>query len=202
MSRGNSAIPQHYNPYRIKSPLRRTNPNKGWDEDPGWQEISWEEALSTVGDRMKKIRQEDPRKFVYNQGFSRTGIFISDTGYVKAFGSPNAFRSNGPLCALHFAPSSTIGTFLGPNFDWAYTKYCLNIGRNMGPSTGVSGGGSRGDGGIGVRYFMYAMDHGMKLVSVDPRCQPEASRANARWVPVLPGTELAFVLAITHALLA
>lgn len=135
--------------------------------------------MSIVGERMKKVRQEDPRKFVYNQGFSRTGIFIGDTSYVKAFGSPNAFRSNGPLCALHFAPSSTIGTFLGPNFDWTHTKYCLNIGRNMGPSTGVAGGGSRGDGGIGVRYFMYAMDNGMKLVSVDPRCQPEASRPNA-----------------------
>jgi anaerobic selenocysteine-containing dehydrogenase len=200
-ARGNSAIPQHYNPYRMKSPLRRTNPIKGFDVDPGWEEISWEEALTIVAGRLKKIRGEDPRKFAYNQGFSRTGIFIGDTDYMRAFGSPNDFRSNGPLCALHFAPASTIGTFLGPNFDFAHTNYCLNIGRNMGPSTGVSGGGSRGDGGIGVRYFMYAMDRGMKLVCVDPRCAPEASHPNGSWIPILPGTELALVLAITHVLM-
>ena len=30
-----------YNPSRILTPMRRTNPRKGRDEDPGWAPISW-----------------------------------------------------------------------------------------------------------------------------------------------------------------
>lgn len=200
-ARGNAAIAQHYNPYRVKAPMIRTNPEKGLDVDPGWKEITWDEAMDIVGERLSKIRKEDPRKFAYNQGFSRTGVLISDTAYVKAFGSPNSFRSNGSLCATHFTPASTVGTFLGPNFDFAHTNYCLVFGRNMGPSTGVSASGSRGDGGIATKYFMYAMERGMKVVSINPLLQPEVSRPNGRWLPIQPVTELAFTMAVTNVLL-
>ena len=47
-----------YNPYRVKTPLKRTNPEKGPDVDPGWVEISWDEALDIVASRFKKIREE------------------------------------------------------------------------------------------------------------------------------------------------
>lgn len=200
-ARGNSNIAQHYNPYRVKTPLQRTNTAKGMDVDPGWKEITWDEALQIVADRLIAIREDDPRKFAYNQGFSRTGILIGDTAYVAAFGSPNAFRSNGPLCATHFAPASTVGTFLGPNYDFAYTDYCLCLGRNMGASTGVSSGGSRGDGGISAKNFLYSMDRGMKLVCVSPRLQPEALHENAQWLPLTPGSEFSFVMALLNILL-
>ena len=42
-----------YNPYRVKTPLKRTNPQKGPDIDPGLVEISWEEAIDTVAKRLR-----------------------------------------------------------------------------------------------------------------------------------------------------
>ncbi|WP_165056641.1 hypothetical protein [Adlercreutzia sp. ZJ305] len=33
--RGKGAIMNMYNPYRIKAPMKRTNPEKGMDVDPG-----------------------------------------------------------------------------------------------------------------------------------------------------------------------
>src|SRR3990172_3568982 len=33
------AIQKLYNPSRIKNPMKRTNPKKGWDHDPGFVEI-------------------------------------------------------------------------------------------------------------------------------------------------------------------
>ena len=42
---GVSGLFNTYNPYRIKKPLKRTNPKKGLDQDPGWVEISREEAF-------------------------------------------------------------------------------------------------------------------------------------------------------------
>ena len=47
---------------RPRQPLRRTNPNKGPDEDPMWDPISWEEAYDLVASDFKKSIDEDPRK--------------------------------------------------------------------------------------------------------------------------------------------
>src|SRR3972149_4048929 len=63
--RGLSLPMNQYNPYRVKTPLMRTNPKKGFDEDPGWVEISWEEALATVGGKLKEARATDPRSILY-----------------------------------------------------------------------------------------------------------------------------------------
>src|SRR3989304_10191700 len=41
-------IQKTYNPNRIQKPMVRTNPKKGRNEDPGWKEISWDEALDLV----------------------------------------------------------------------------------------------------------------------------------------------------------
>ena len=41
-------IQKLYNPNRIKAPMRRTNPKKARTEDPGWVEITWDEALALL----------------------------------------------------------------------------------------------------------------------------------------------------------
>ena len=51
-----------YNPHRIKNPMKRTNPEKGVGIDPKWERISWDEALDTIAEKLKKIRADDPKK--------------------------------------------------------------------------------------------------------------------------------------------
>ena len=34
-------IQKTYNPNRIQQPMKRTNPNKGRDQDPGFEPVSW-----------------------------------------------------------------------------------------------------------------------------------------------------------------
>ena len=57
--KGVSGIMSHYDPNRLTRPLRRTNPRKGIDEDPGWKEISWDEALDEVATVLKRVRADD-----------------------------------------------------------------------------------------------------------------------------------------------
>jgi anaerobic selenocysteine-containing dehydrogenase len=45
-----------YSPDRLRRPMKRTRP-KG-DPDPGWTEISWEEALDTIASRLLEIRRQ------------------------------------------------------------------------------------------------------------------------------------------------
>lgn len=49
-------IQKTYNPNRIKQPMMRTNPVKGRDEDPGFVPITWDDAFTRIGDKMRAIR--------------------------------------------------------------------------------------------------------------------------------------------------
>ncbi len=84
-ARGLAVIMSLYNPYRVKAPLKRTNPNRSLTEDPGWVEIGWDEALDTTAQALKDARDTDPRSFIFSRGF---GFEETRLGFDKAFGTP------------------------------------------------------------------------------------------------------------------
>ena len=55
--KGSAAPELVYAPDRLKYPMKRTRP-KG-DADPGWVEISWEEALDTAASRVRSPGSSD-----------------------------------------------------------------------------------------------------------------------------------------------
>ena len=54
--KGNAGISTLYDKDRLKTRLRRTNPKKGVGIDPGFKEISWEEAYAEIAKRLKQLR--------------------------------------------------------------------------------------------------------------------------------------------------
>ena len=54
--KGNAAILSLYDPDRVRRPLRRTNPKKAKGLDPQWKEISWDEALGEIAERLQALR--------------------------------------------------------------------------------------------------------------------------------------------------
>lgn len=186
--RGNSAVMNLYNPYRIKSPMKRTNPEKGLDVDPGWVEISWEEALELVAQRFKEVREKDARGLVVCEGWGNRESILR-VPFEKAFGTPNEVGSHGVLCTVHLGTDLVHSNFPISVVDLQYCQYHITLGRSIGPNFATTGG---------IRKFAQALDRGMKLVVVDPRCSPEASKGE--WVPIRPGTDLAFLLAMAHVM--
>jgi anaerobic selenocysteine-containing dehydrogenase len=192
-----------YNPYRVKVPLKRTNPEKGPDIDPGWVEITWEEAISTVSERFKKIRQEDPRKLAVWEGWGAPETFLITCkeidksvdyqyGFLiwpKAFGTPNELFGRN-LCAIHYATNLTHGHMPEYISDLEHCTYLIAPGRTTGPNVATTHASKR---------FLDAIERGMKVVTLDPRLSPEASKGY-KWLPVRPGTELAFTLAMIHTI--
>src|SRR3989338_2340630 len=63
-AKGQAALISLYDPARVKVPVKRTNPVKGIGVDPKWQEITWDEALDLLTQKLKKGREEEPRKLV------------------------------------------------------------------------------------------------------------------------------------------
>jgi anaerobic selenocysteine-containing dehydrogenase len=189
--RGAAQLMGLYNPYRIKTPLKRTNPKKGLDVDPGWVEITWDEALDTVAEKIKAAQAADPRKLMIMYGFAGA---LHETPFVKLFtaifGTPNYSMSCGPLCEVHHAPALFHSTFVD-RIDMGHCNYVIAFGRNMGGSAMFASGPGRA--------LADAVERGMKVVVIDPHAGPDA--AKGEWVPIRPGSDYAMAMAMLHVLL-
>ncbi|MFZ5648185.1 MAG: molybdopterin-dependent oxidoreductase [Bacillota bacterium] len=190
--KGHSGIMRHYDPNRIKTPVRRTNPNRGPGVNPGWEPVSWDEALDIVGRRLKKIRQEDPRKLlVAINDFQRIHLW----GWGAAFGTGHYFTTTGQFCGAAYHPINGIidGAFASVN-DYEYCNYWIQMGGGDGFASHLHVAGSI------KRMADARVDRGMKLVAVDPRMASYCAKAD-EWIPILPGTDRAFILGMIYVML-
>ena len=182
-----------YDPNRVKAPLRRTNPEKGIGVDPGWQEITWEEAMTTIAARMRKVRDEDPRKLLiatFDWGTMDLAML-----WASAFGTPNIkWHGGGYFCgnALHAVSYMTNSTF-HTAIDLDYCEYAVLFGSQHGFMGGVNPN-------LIAQKMAKARARGMKLVVVDPVGTNAAAKADL-WLPIRPGTDAALAMAMIHVLL-
>mgnify|MGYP000237730382 FL=1 len=83
---------------RITKPLKRTNPKKGFDEDPGWEEISWDEAYGLVDEHMKAAIERSGPHAVTGMSMvaSQIGSLVRHTALGVIYG--NAEGSCSDIC--------------------------------------------------------------------------------------------------------
>ena len=193
--RGVSGIMSLYDPNRVNVPLKRTNPQKGLDIDPGWTEITWEEALDTIAERLKKIRQEDPRKLLLTGTVTTQDEVPFSRIFTMAYGTPNGWNSGaGNHCGT---AEHLFGALL--HASWAkqpdpdYCRYLLNFGTSIGSGSYYCVTGM-------AQRIADARLRGMKHVAIDPFLSPSAEKAD-EWIPILPGTDGAAAMAMLHVLL-
>jgi phenylacetyl-CoA:acceptor oxidoreductase len=191
-----------YNPNRIKAPMRRTNPAKGRDQDPGWVEIGWDEALGLLAAKLEAIRAAG---FVDGNGYPRLAVTFGAGGTAPAYlGAFPAFLSawGGPLDqgigsgqGMKCVHSEHLyGEFWHRAFtvapDMPHTRYVLSFGHNGDVSGGV----------IGVWRHAEARGRGARWIQFEPHMSVTAATAT-RWVPIKPKTDAAVLFAILHVAL-
>ena len=191
-AKGKAQIMSLYDPNRPLVPLKRTNPEKGIGVDPKWVEITWEEALNTITEKLKRIRQEDPRKLML-VSFDRAALSGVPSAFAAAFGTVNN-SWGGYFCgnALHPSTYLTVGTHQ-QEVDLDYCNYLILFGNQLGFCGGqnpMSLTIKMGD----------ALARGMKLVVVDPAGSHAAMKAT-EWVPIRPGTDGALAMGMLNILL-
>ncbi|MBI4445248.1 MAG: molybdopterin-dependent oxidoreductase [Acidobacteria bacterium] len=188
--KGNAGLSRLYDPARVLKPLKRTNPVKRAGVDPGWVEIEWDEAMDIVARELGKIRKDDPRKLLVAIGDFQRILFW---GWPAVFGSPNFFTSLGNYCGGSYHPvnGSVDGSFAAIN-DYERCNYWIQIGSGDGFSSHLHVSGSS-------KRMADARMRGMKLVVLDPRLSTAAAKAD-EWIPIVPGTDRAFVLGMAHVL--
>ncbi len=190
--KGKAAPELLYHSERLNCPLRRTRP-KG-DADPGWQRVSWDEALDDIAARLRSIRERYGARAVALAKGTRSGTSIDDcerwlNRFMSGFGSPN-WVSTTHVCNWHKDTGLTylFGTEL-PLPDLAHSNAFLLWGHNP-SSTSL----------ILAHDIVAAKARGMKIVAVDPRRVGIAAQADILLQP-RPGSDGALALALIHAVL-
>jgi anaerobic selenocysteine-containing dehydrogenase len=187
-----------HDPNRINYPVKRTNPEKGIGVNPKWKRITWEEALDEVTERLKRIRKENHSKVLFLTSplpANHQNQHILVQLFRLAYGSKNYSPGGG---GLHCGNASHFGA--GMNHcswsilpDYRYCNYALFFGCNNGVGAGHSFSMAAG-------LRAEAVERGMKVVSFDPLCHQSGAKAT-EWVPLLPGTDLAVLLAMANVII-
>lgn len=194
-------IQKMYNPDRIKTPLVRTNPKKGKNEDPGWKKISWDKALDIVADKMRAVREKG---VLDEMGYPRLAVTMgqaaSPAGYMGTM--PAFFTAWGPIdftlgsgqgikCyhSEHLYGEYWHRCFIGAP-DTPRTKLIISFGHN----TQASGGAA------GVMRQARARETGYKRIQVEPHLSASASSSD-EWIPIKVKTDAAFMYGLLHILL-
>jgi phenylacetyl-CoA:acceptor oxidoreductase len=194
-------VQKTYNPNRVLRPMKRTNPKKGRNEDPGFVPISWDEALDLVSQKLRSIRE---RGLLDESGYPRVAASFGGGGtpqfymgafpaFLAAWGSVDmGFGSGQGVKCYH--SEHLYGEFWHRGFtvspDTPLTKYLISCGANVEASGGVAG----------VWRHAEARVRGMKRVQVEPHLSVTGA-CSAEWVPIKPKTDAAFLYALIHVLL-
>lgn len=184
--KGISEIQHTYSVDRLQVPLKRVG-ERGAGE---FVEITWEEALDTIADKVKETWEK------YGEG----AIAIQSAVDSLTTFLPNLLRAqdkphrgidiglgNGFSPAL--AESGQQGASSNEVTDWKNAKTILNVGCNMLETCMVT-----------ARYFFEAKEAGAEIITLDPNFCTTAEKSS-RWIPMVAGTDPALYLGMISIIL-
>ncbi|MGD9133587.1 MAG: molybdopterin-dependent oxidoreductase, partial [Desulfobacterales bacterium] len=191
--RSHLALQQVYDPDRIKTPMKRTNPKKGRNEDPKFVPISWDEALNTIADKIMELRNNnETHKYMLMRG---RYTYMRDVLYdrmTKIIGSPNNI-SHSAICA----EAEKFGPYYTEAY-WGYRQYDVKNARYI-----LLWGADPLAANRQVSYYSAVWGDAIDSATIaiaEPRLSATAAKAD-EWLPLKPGTDGALAGAIAHVLL-
>ncbi|MDF1614436.1 molybdopterin-dependent oxidoreductase [Desulfurivibrio dismutans] len=191
--RGQLVLQQVYDPDRVKTPMKRTNPRKGRNEDPRFVPISWDEAADMIADQLIELRQnkESHKLWVMRGRYSHMHHLLYDH-FPKIIGSPNNI-SHSSICA----EAEKVGAYFTER-NWGYRDYDLLNTRYL-----LAWGCDPVSSNRLVPFSIHALGRIQekgKIACVDPRLSTTGAKADD-WLPVIPGEDGALALAMAHVIL-
>jgi len=194
-------VQKTYNPNRVLTPMKRTNPKKGRGEDPSFVPISWDEAMTAIADKLNGIRATG---LTDGSGYPRVAASFGGGGTPQSYmGTFPAFLAAWGPVDMGFGSGQGVkcyhsehlyGEFWHRAFivapDTPLCNYLISCGANVEASGGV----------VGVWRHARARVRGMKRVQVEPHLSITGA-CSAQWVPIKPKTDAAFLYALIHVLL-
>lgn len=187
--KGQAALEVLYSPERIQYPRVRSG------ED--WQEVSWDEALKLVADKLAELRSAGQAHSVaFLHGETRGQMRPLINRFTTAYGSPNVISQDSlDEEAARLAMFLTQGINGIPVYDLNNASYVMTFGGNLLESSRHV---------IGYLSSLAFMRRGRpkrgKLVAVHPRLSLTGIKAD-EWIPIRPGTYGALAMGMANVII-
>ena len=188
-TKSQSSIQAAYHPDRLHYPMKRTNP-KG--EEPGWQRISWDEAMQSIVDNFMDIKAKHGGEAIACQvGTSRIWCMHSESILKNMLETPNNVEAwqicKGPR---HFA-TTMVSQFA---MSWMETITRPKVYVQWGGASELSNYDDS------CRTTVDVASRADVHISVDPRMANMGKEADY-WQHLRPGTDGALALAWTNVII-
>ena len=192
-ARGQAAVQSLYNPDRVEGPMRRSGA-RGRGE---FKTAGWDEALDATAQALGKVRSSDPAKILFLTGAQAGSRALTIQRFLAALGAPAARTCSLASLALERKAGEEVFGWKGvPRYDLAGARYALGVGVDF-----LGGWAS-------PVYYARQFGHfrqgrpGLRgrLVHAESRMSITATSAD-EWVPVRPGSEPHFTVALMRLLL-
>ncbi|MBW2609312.1 MAG: molybdopterin-dependent oxidoreductase [Deltaproteobacteria bacterium] len=192
-AKGLSSIQHMNHPDRLTYPLKRV----GERGEGKWERISWDEALDTIGNKMKGfIEQYGPNSVCNSQGTGRGyGRYTVRLG--NSYGTGNRGLGTSHIC--YFPRLKAFEAIFGVN-----RLYCDYHGwGGEYPKTQISWAKqiehTNADGEMAV-WFLDSLKHAKNLIVVDPRATSITNQATL-WLQIRPGTDAALAMGMLNIII-
>jgi anaerobic selenocysteine-containing dehydrogenase len=194
-ARGQAGLNALYNPDRIRTPLK----SAGQRGSGSFEELSWDEALTTVGIRIGRLRiDEEAGRVRLLSGRVRAHLDELFAQFMSLLGSDHYQQYDFTYpSALMAANMASFGTDVLPYYDIKNTDFLLSFGADylgtwISPVHHSLAYGHLRQGQEGRRG---------KTVQIEPRMSLTGASAD-EWIPARPGTEGLLALGVAHALVS
>ena len=180
-TKGYAHIRNLYDPNRVKYPLKRVG-EKG---EGKWQRISWDEALDTIAYKLNYYKEKygplsigdvSHDSFVLSPWF---GAGVSDWGAHSKQGADEPER---------WVLGRKGGEDRQDEGNLLKSKLIVLWGFN--PATTLSN--------HVVYTLLRAREHGIPIISIEPRYNPTAETVSSQWIPIRPTTDVAMMIAMAN----
>ena len=197
-------LEQVYHPDRIIYPMKRAYEDRGLDK---WERISMDEAYAIVKEKHDYyVNNYGPQSMITFTGTGRQGGGMGGSAACKTLGTPNnCYCQSGQSC---YGPRTTSTIFLMgqayPEIDYAgglddrYDNPMFEVPKYI-VMWGKAPLESNGDGFFG-HAIIDLMKRGAKLISIDPRVNWLATRAEYH-LRLRPGTDCALAMAMCNIMI-
>jgi len=182
-------------PNRINFPMKRVEGTKRGDGV--YEQITWEEALDTIAEKLRYVIDTYGNEAVYNN--YATGVSCTTSrplgrllnllgGYLSYYGSYSAAQYAWIAPYLYGgASASTISVAADADLVLAF---------------GTSPVETRQGGAVSHHDWVRARENNQgKMYIIDPRLSDSLAGHSADWLPINPGTDAALISAIAHELI-
>jgi len=195
--KGMGFVDSLYDPDRLMVSLKRTNPKKGTDEDPGWVTMKTEDAVHEVIEKLKTYKPEEI--LMASPGDPYTNRLAQSIGCTRADQRTECFGTHYYLNCLTLTnpPNKFYSSCYTPShhvcgYDYDNSKYQIWFGFDSFSKCGKAGM---------LNHWAAGKKNGCRIVMFNPVRTPMTDGYASEHYAIKPGTDLAVALAMINVIL-